>query len=253
MCSYNQINNSYGCSNSYLMNKILKSELGFQGFVMSDWSAHHSGVGSALAGMDMSMPGDVSFGSGTSYWGTNLTIAVLNGTVPEWRVDDMAVRIMAAYYKVGRDAVRTPPNFSSWTTAEYGYEHDLVSEGWAKVNNRVNVRGQHADIIRRIGSASTVLLKNEGGLPLTGKERFVAMLGEDAGSNPLGANGCSDRGCDNGTLAMGWGSGSCTFPYIVTPEQAIQNEVLSHGVGEVYAVTDNGNLEQMAEVASQAR
>ena len=68
MCSYNQINNSYGCQNSQTLNKLLKGELGFQGFVMSDWGAHHSGVGSALAGMDMSMPGDSAFNSGRSFW-----------------------------------------------------------------------------------------------------------------------------------------------------------------------------------------
>lgn len=53
MCSYNQINNSYGCSNSYMMNHLLKNELNFQGFVMSDWQAQHSGVETALAGLDM--------------------------------------------------------------------------------------------------------------------------------------------------------------------------------------------------------
>jgi beta-glucosidase-like glycosyl hydrolase len=44
MCSYNQINNSYACQNSKMLNNILKDELGFQGFVMSDWQAQHSGV-----------------------------------------------------------------------------------------------------------------------------------------------------------------------------------------------------------------
>lgn len=68
MCSYNQINNSYGCQNSYTLNHLLKGELGFQGFVMSDWQAQHSGVGSALAGMDMSMPGDVLFDTDTTFW-----------------------------------------------------------------------------------------------------------------------------------------------------------------------------------------
>ena len=68
MCSYNQINNSYACQNSHLQNYILKNELGFQGFIMSDWSAQHSGVSSALAGLDMTMPGDVGFDSATSYW-----------------------------------------------------------------------------------------------------------------------------------------------------------------------------------------
>jgi beta-glucosidase-like glycosyl hydrolase len=53
MCSYNQINNSYGCQNSYSLNYLLKNELDFQGFVMSDWEAQHSGVGNILAGLDM--------------------------------------------------------------------------------------------------------------------------------------------------------------------------------------------------------
>lgn len=67
MCSYNQINNSYGCQNSHMLNNLLKGELGFQGFVMSDWQAQHSGVSTALAGLDMSMPGDTEFNSGYSF------------------------------------------------------------------------------------------------------------------------------------------------------------------------------------------
>lgn len=51
MCSYNQINNSYACQNSKMLNNILKAELGFQGFVMSDWSAQHTGVATAVAGL----------------------------------------------------------------------------------------------------------------------------------------------------------------------------------------------------------
>ena len=41
----------YACGNSKLMNGILKDELGFQGFVQSDWLAQRSGVASALAGL----------------------------------------------------------------------------------------------------------------------------------------------------------------------------------------------------------
>lgn len=254
MCSYNQVNNSYGCSNSYTLNKLLKGELGFQGFVMSDWGAHHSGVGDALAGLDMSMPGDVLLGSPYSFWGTNLTVSVLNYTIPEWRIDDMAVRIMTSFYKVGRDRYRTPPNFDSWTLDTYGYEHAIVQEGWTKVNEHVNVQRNHADVIRRIGADSTVLLKNTGVLPLTHQERFVGIIGEDATSNPWGPNGCSDRGCDMGTLAMGWGSGSANYPYLITPEVAIQEEVLSNGESHtnVAAVTDNWALDQIAAVASQS-
>ena len=39
MCSYNRLNNSYSCQNSKLLNGILKTELGFEGFVVSDWFA----------------------------------------------------------------------------------------------------------------------------------------------------------------------------------------------------------------------
>lgn len=56
MCSYQRINNSYGCANSKGLNGLLKTELGFNGFVVSDWGAQHSGVASALAGLDMVMP-----------------------------------------------------------------------------------------------------------------------------------------------------------------------------------------------------
>ncbi|KAL4911354.1 putative beta-glucosidase A [Aspergillus multicolor] len=252
MCSYQHGNNSQACQNSHLLNKLLKAELGFQGFVMSDWSATHSGVGSALAGMDMTMPGDIAFNDGLSYYGANLTIGVLNGTIPQWRVDDMAVRIMAAFYKVGRDRLYTPPNFSSWTRQEKGFEHYAVSDGAYKtVNQFIDVQRDHSSIIRRVGADSVVLLKNEGSLPLTGKERNVALLGEDAGSNPYGANGCDDRGCDQGTLAMGWGSGTANFPYLVTPEQAIQAEVLK-GRGNVFAVTDNWALDKVNKTASES-
>lgn len=97
MCSYNRINNSDSCQNSYLQNYILKEELGFQGFIMSDWQATHAGVSAILAGLDMTMPGDVEFDTSTSFFGPNLTIGVLNGSIPQWRLDDMATRILAAW------------------------------------------------------------------------------------------------------------------------------------------------------------
>lgn len=252
MCSYNQINNSYGCQNSHTLNYLLKGELDFQGFVLSDWQAQHSGVGSALAGMDMSMPGDVLFDTGTSYWGANLTVAILNGTIPEWRLDDMATRIVAAWYYVGRDQSQVPINFDSWTLDTFGYQHYVAEEAFGLINEHVDVRAEHSTLIRQIGSASTVLLKNNNSaLPLTGREKFTAVFGNDAGGNPLGPNGCPDRGCDNGTLAMAWGSGTANFPYLVTPETAIQNEVVSNN-GVFQSITDNFAGTQILSLASQA-
>lgn len=252
MCSYNNVNNSYACQNSYALNHLLKNELGFQGFVMSDWGAQQSGVSAALAGMDMAMPGDTNFDSGKGYWGTNLTIAVLNGTVPEWRLDDMATRIAAAWYYVGRDSNDVDINFSSWSTDTYGYEYYIANEGYGLINEHVNVRAEHSQDIRNMAARSTVLLKNNNSaLPLTHNEKFVGVFGEDSDNNQYGPNGCSDRGCDNGTLAMAWGSGSANFPYLVTPLTAIQNEVLLNSNGQIQSVTDNYATTQIDSLARQ--
>ncbi|KAI5293455.1 hypothetical protein KEM52_005520 [Ascosphaera acerosa] len=249
MCSYNQVNNSYACQNSYMLNKLLKGELGFQGFVVTDWQAQHSGVGSALAGLDMSMPGDTVFDTGDSFWGTNLTIAVLNGTVPQWRVNDMATRIMAAYFKVHRDAHKVPVNFNSWDTSDYGYLHYFSKKGWGRINEHLNVRAQHAVNARDVAAKSIVLLKNtNNALPLTGFEKQVGIFGEDAGPSPGGPNGCADHGCDSGTLAGAWGSGSAPFPYLVTPYEAIQRKVLDYGVGSVLSVLDSWDFSKVDSV-----
>lgn len=42
MCSYNRINGTYGCQNSKTLNGLLKEELGFQGYVVSDWGTKQS-------------------------------------------------------------------------------------------------------------------------------------------------------------------------------------------------------------------
>ena len=97
MCSYNRINDSYACQNSYTLNGLLKGELGFQGFVVSDWGAQHAGYASAAAGLDQAMP------SGGTFWGSNLTASINNGSLPESRLDDMATRIIAAWYQMGQD------------------------------------------------------------------------------------------------------------------------------------------------------
>lgn len=86
MCSYQRINNSYGCANSATLNGLLKTELGFQGFVVSDWNAQYTGIATALSGMDVAMP------TASLYWGPELSTAVLNGSVPESRIDDMVTR-----------------------------------------------------------------------------------------------------------------------------------------------------------------
>jgi hypothetical protein len=256
MCSYNQVNGSQSCQNSYILNHVLKNELGFQGFVVSDWYGTHSGVSAILAGLDMSMPGDPvqEFGNhGGAMFGANLTIGVLNGTVPQWRLDDACVRILAAHYYVGRDKSNVSVSFNSYSLDTYGYAHNAVGQGYGLINEHVDVRGNHAQLIRNLGSASTVLLKNvNNALPLTGKEKFTAVIGEDAFGNVNGPNGFADRAGDSGTLGMAWGSGSSNFPYLVTPDSAIENEVVNKNGGQYQSLRNNSNLDQAFSLAKQA-
>jgi beta-glucosidase len=57
MCSYNRLNGTFACGNKETLTKILRDEIGFKGFVTSDWGAVHS-VDFINAGLDMEMPGE---------------------------------------------------------------------------------------------------------------------------------------------------------------------------------------------------
>ncbi|KAI0640926.1 glycoside hydrolase superfamily [Trametes meyenii] len=209
MCSYNQINETFACEQDRTLNQLLKGEQGFQGYVMSDWGAHHSTL-AAVAGLDMSMPGDISFQSHTSWWGANLTAFVENGTIAESRVDDMAERIIAAWYLLDQDQNYPEVSFNAF------FPND------PQTNKHVDVQADHYKVVREIGAAGTVLLKNVGdALPLR-KPRSIAIIGNDSGPSLRGPNGYPDRGGDDGTLAMGWGSGTAQFPYLISPLEAIQ-------------------------------
>lgn len=197
MCSYNKFNQTWACESDAILNKLLKDELGFKGYVMSDWNAQHTGVNSALAGLDMTMPGsDFSTPRGNIFWGQNLVQAVSNGSVPQSRLDDMVTRILAAWYLLDQDQGYPDVTFSSWDGGKA----------------TVDVTADHGALVRTVARESIVLLKNEDEILPLQAPQTLAIIGSDAAVNPDGPNACTDRGCNNGTLAMGWGSGTAQFP-----------------------------------------
>ncbi|PGH08165.1 beta-glucosidase [Blastomyces parvus] len=224
MMAYNDVNSSSSSQNSKLINGILKDELGFQGFTMTDWFAHIGGVSSALAGLDMAMPGDgASPLSGHTYWGKELSRSVLNGTVPLERLNDMAARIVATWFKLGQDKDFPLPNFSTHTTAENGLLYPgAVFSPIGVVNKFVDVQENHNTIARAVARDGITLLKNEDGVLPLNPDSSITVFGTDAGPDPLGLNPCPDRGCNRGVLTMGWGSGTARVPYLVTPQEGIE-------------------------------
>ncbi len=269
MCSYQMTNNSYSCGNSKLLNGYLKDELGFQGFVQSDWLAQRSGVGSSLAGLDMSMPGDgLTWANGQSLWGPELTMSVLNGSLPIRRLNDMVTRVVASWYQLGQDDKTRfdgeGPNFSSWTDDEFGFVNVGSPDDTDKklVNKYINVQGEgdeaHSAIALEVATEGTVLLKNEdnmlplnvNGWPEDEKHELkyrIGIFGEDAGAGK-GPNVCLDRGCNQGTLASGWGSGAVEFPYLVPPEYALKRVFNQERVNVTAISTNVPSFEEVPQV-----
>ena len=238
-----------GCQNSKSLNGLLKDELGFQGYVMSDWAATHSGVASIEAGLDMNMPGGISFASATpSFFGGNVTSAVNNGSLSTERVDDMVLRIMTPYFHLNQDVDFPPvdgytPRLGFYGPGPYPYNFTL--------GPIVDVRQeQHSKLIRDLGAAGTVLLKNtKGTLPLKAPKN-IGVFGNDAADFTKGqyslvvsAAGLLDGDYNLGTLAVGGGSGTGRFPYVVSPLEAIKVRGRSYGATVQY-ITDNDYIVQ---------
>lgn len=157
MCSFNKVNGVYACENPVLLTQILKTQLDFQGWVMSDYGATQSTVPSILAGLDQEMPGnfDPNNQPGSSFFGQALVDAVNAGQVPIARIDDAVMRILRPMFALG--LFDNPPVVQPLPEAEHGAEARAIAE-----------RGM-------------VLLKNDAdALPFLDGVDSIAVLGADA-------------------------------------------------------------------------
>ena len=178
MCSYNRLNDVYACQNAWLLNKTLKGDWAYKGFVMSDWGAVHSTVLAATAGLDQQsgFPFDK-----LAYFGKPLKDAVEDGSVPQSRVDDMARRIL-------------------WALFDKGVMDHPVQPG--PIDFTVN-----AQVSLAAAEQSLVLLKNAAGvLPLAAPKR-VALIGSYADKAVLAGGGSASVTPIGGNAVPGLGPG----------------------------------------------
>jgi beta-glucosidase len=156
-------------ADSYLINDVLKGELGFQGFVVSDWQGvdqisddYAEAVRTAInAGIDMVM---VPFEY--ERFIDTLLAEVESGRVSEDRIDDAVARILTQKFALGL------------------FEQPLAdTSGAADIGS-----AEHRAVAREAAAASQVLLRNENDLlPLTGGERlYVAGSGADSLGRQMG-------------------------------------------------------------------
>ena len=170
MPSYSQINSEYMHMNHDLLNGLLKKELDFKGFVVSDWQGLERMVGhddyktniiaGINAGIDMVMvPGAEKYGGQTYTNFINLLIeSVKEGSVSENRINDAVARILKIKFKMG--------------LFERPYsDKSLLSKVGSK---------EHRNIAREAVKQSLVVLKNDGVLPLSKDLGHIHVAGKNA-------------------------------------------------------------------------
>jgi beta-glucosidase len=162
MSSYNLYQGTHCGHSDYLLNKVLKEEWDFDGFVMSDfiWGVRDT-VEAANGGQNIEM-------CCTQYFGEKLVDAVKNGEVPEAKIDDAALRI-----------VRTLLAFDDADDRKYGESVIGCKE--------------HVALALKAAREGITLIKNDGQfLPLDkAKMKRIVVLGKLGGKEVIGDHGSS--------------------------------------------------------------
>jgi len=173
MCSYNKINGANACASSATLQTILRKQLGFTGFVTSDWGANHS-TDSLHHGLDLEMPGAGLGGVIPQYFAPDKVKAALgDGSVTLADVNTAVTRILTQYDRFG--------------LLSGASKHTVTAENVA----------QDAKVVRQTATDAAVLLKNQGGaLPLDKADlRNLALIGPGAGQTiATGGGGESSTG-----------------------------------------------------------
>jgi beta-glucosidase len=160
MCAYNKLNGDYACGNDYLLNRTLKSDWGFKGWVMSDWGAVHD-VSYFMKGLDQQSGAQLD---AKVWFDAPLKAEVAAGRVPKQRVSDAVHRILRTLYAVGAD----------WPTSQSAIDY-----------------AAHARVARQVADQGIVLLKNDGLLPLTDYAGKILVVGGHADLGVLSGGGSS--------------------------------------------------------------
>jgi beta-glucosidase len=163
MSAYNSVNGQFCGENEHLLKQILKTDWGFDGFVLSDWIfGTHSTLGSALNGLDLEMPIPQVYGEA-------LLAAVHDGDVPESVIDDAVRRMLRKKLQHGLDQ---PSN----------------------LDESVLANDEHLALAREAAVEGSVLLKNEASaLPLDMSAlEHIAVVGLLADTPNTGDNGSSN-------------------------------------------------------------
>ena len=171
MAAYNSVNGATMTANRRLLRDVLKDEWGFGGVVISDWTATSSTEASALAGLDLVMPGPAS------PWGDRLVAAVRAGRVSESMIDDKVLRLLGLARRVGALV-----GADSGGGAGSGQDQGIGGATGRDASHVEPLSMVEPALLRRAAARSFVLLRNRhDALPLAGEaRRRIALIGPNA-------------------------------------------------------------------------
>lgn len=144
MCAYNKVNGTYCSQNRKLLTDILRDEWGYEGVLVTDWTACDDRVAGLLAGQDLEMPGNGGIND-------RLVVdAVKSGKITEADLDPALTRLLTLH------------------------ERAMSSDGMERVSFD---RDAHHALARAVASEAAVLLKNERAILPIPKGKKVALIG----------------------------------------------------------------------------
>ena len=159
MTSYNFINGEHASESSRILTSILRSEWGFEGAVMTDWSGGYDDAQIVRAGNEMIQPGsDARF--------KNLYNAIMDGSLSMADVDRAIERILTLVVKT--------PKFRGYVPSQ---TPDLEA---------------HAKVCKTVADEGVVLLKNEKATLPVSREQEIALFGTTSYDFIAGGTGSGD-------------------------------------------------------------
>jgi beta-glucosidase len=129
MCAYNQLNGTYLSENKYMLTDVLRDRWGFDGFVVTDWSAGKGPVEGVNAGLDLVMPGPRKDHEEI------IIKAVESGELDEAKVDEAVTNILNAFNWTLENKKNLGPSTEATRSQDYAVAKELAENGAILLKN----------------------------------------------------------------------------------------------------------------------
>lgn len=208
MSAFNALNGVPASANPYLLQQVLRNQWGFNGFVISDYTAvmelrNHGIALDAATAARKAITAGVDVDMMSHYYDTELPVLVKSGQVPMSVVDEAVRRVLRVKFALG-----------------------LFEHPYAEGKEVTSAVPEHRSLVRKAAEESIVLLQNKpagGGLPLlpfAESVKRIALIG------PLAD--------DSGEMTGSWGGGR-RDPDVVTVKDALEARTRQIGGSVSYA------------------